>query len=338
MWTYLLGPLLALLPVRWRARLVPEAPVNWPAAGLISGIVESTGSLLGLIGWYLHAMQKYMDAQLGATMTATKGVPGEGSAYAMGFAAFVTFLVHPLTWALFYFWLEGALRTLAALLTEESPGTLPLVLVDRAWRVTQRRREQARVPLVRDDVAQGDGKQPWDMKIASCRPKPSWKYPLAIRYEGEFYQVVGEASAVAMAARPHVYLLRRANPREPLRGLEHYDPESVLRGDADPGAVSVLLHELRKRWQARRAPLVPDEVRETIGRDAAGLEVRSCRPKPDWTPGRLVSYADAYYRIVGSRMALRPRPFIFTLEKLAAGVPGRNVLRYTPEDPFERAR
>jgi hypothetical protein len=258
MWTYLLGPLLAFLPMRWRARLAPEAPIEWPIAGLLSGFAESVGGLATFFWWYFHIMQRYLGAIGGAAVEGKTSVPV--SDQQIGGTALFLWLLHPVTWAITYFTFEGALRLLAALVTEESPASLPLVLVERMLTRARRKRERARGPSVRDEISRGEG---------------------------------------------------------------------------DKGFIGIVYHEFRRRWHVRRAPLVHDEVRETLSHDAAGLEVRSCRPKPEWREGRLVRYEEGYYRVESSRVESAPRPFIFVLRKLPAGRPTKSVLVYTPDEPLQ---
>jgi hypothetical protein len=334
MWNYLIGPLVAFLPQRWRARIVPDERVSWPTAALISGLAEFLGSVGTLIWWYFHIMQRYIGLMVDNALAGRPGAAADD--HQIQATALILFALHPATWTLLYFWFEGIVRTLAALANGEAPGSLPLVLADRAWTYSQRKREQSRVPLVVDEVTRGDEKRTWDLCVASCRAKPAWRFPLAVRYEGEFYQVIGNAPGGTLA-RPHVYLLKRSHPGEALRGLENYDPQDALRRDGEPGFFGIVFQELRQKWHARRTPLVADEVRATISRDAAGLEVRSCRPKPEWTRGRLVRYDGGYYRMESSRVDARPRPFVFSLLKLPAGVPGRSVLAYTPDEPLRAA-
>jgi hypothetical protein len=334
MWNYLIGPLVAFLPQRWRAQIVPDERVSWPAAALISGLAEFLGSVGTLIWWYFHIMQRYVGLMVDNALAGRPSAAADD--HQIQATALILLVLHPVTWTLLYFWFEGIVRTLAALATDESPGSLPLVLMDRVWTYSQRRRAQARVPLVADEVARGDEKQTWDLRVTSCRAKPTWRFPLAVRYEGEFYQVVGNAPG-GTAGRPHVYLLQRTHPAEALRGLENYDPADVLNDEGEAGFFGIVYRELRQKWHARRAPLVADEVRATISRDAAGLEVRSCQPKPEWTHGRLVRYDGGYYRMESSRVDAGPRPFVFTLLKLPAGVPGRSVVLYTPDDPMRAA-
>jgi len=78
-------------------------------------------------------------------------------------------------------------------------------------------------------------------------------------------------------------------------------------------------------------PSVPDEL--LFARNVAEefVEIRACRLFADWTPPRVVRYEDRYYQLVSSSNGVAPRPFIYTLRRLAAGVPGRTVLTYAPE-------
>jgi hypothetical protein len=66
------------------------------------------------------------------------------------------------------------------------------------------------------------------------------------------------------------------------------------------------------------------------------LEIRASRRKLDWTAPRVVRYGDAYYRLEASAMKTGARPFLYTLRRLAAGVPGRSVLIYSPADVLVR--
>jgi hypothetical protein len=62
------------------------------------------------------------------------------------------------------------------------------------------------------------------------------------------------------------------------------------------------------------------------------LEIRACRRKPEWNPPRTVRYQDSYYRLEASADGTPPLSFRYTLRKLSAGVPGRTVLIYAPEE------
>ena len=334
MWNYILGPFLALLPMRWRRALFPEAPVAWAHAAVISGLLEWAACLSGLIEWYLVLMSRYTERLLNVAATAHAVRPIDD--HDVGFMALLLFVLHPVTWALFFGFLEGPLRTITALAAEESPGMLPLVLADRLWLWIFRRAK--RVPLVADEVTRTNAPAGATLRVASCREKPAWRPPLTIQFNGEFFQVTGESRASATPARPFVYTLKKLDAREIVRGLEHFDPREVLRSESEPGAFVTVLRVLRDRLRVARLPLVDDEVRAGDSGSRELLEVRSCRPKPDWHISRLVRFEDGYYRVESCSRAEGSRPFLFSLRRLPAGVPGRSVLIYSPNEPFARAR
>jgi hypothetical protein len=91
------------------------------------------------------------------------------------------------------------------------------------------------------------------------------------------------------------------------------------------------MRAVRERVLMATVPLVPDELHfATRGSDEI-LEIRSCRAKPDWTPPRVVHHEDRYYQLEANSRGSAPRPFIYVLRRLSAGVPGRTVLIYAPE-------
>jgi hypothetical protein len=77
-----------------------------------------------------------------------------------------------------------------------------------------------------------------------------------------------------------------------------------------------------------RLPELPDQLLESIDGSDAIVEIHSSRAKVEWTPPRVVCIAGSYYRLESTADGKRPRPFIYRLRRLAAGVPGRNVILY----------
>jgi hypothetical protein len=333
MWTYVLGPLLALLPERWRRKFFADAPVNWPRAGFLSGLAEAVGCLLALAGWYLYSIQRYVDQQMDTTVAATKGVPAEGAAFGMGAAALATFALHPLTWALAYFAMEGTLRAFAAWTSDEVAGTLPLVLVDRIVTGGQRRQYERRVPLVPDLATAGGEKDPWDLRVESCRPKPTWKYPLTIRFNDAYFQIAGEAAEGGTPERPHVYLLRKPPAGEAFRGVAEYDPEDVMRAEEEPpNFLASMFRGVLERRRVSKIPRVPDTVERGDGSAGWHLKIQSCRAKPMWEPPRTIRFEDALYRLEETYTGSAERPFGYRLIFLPANEAARGVIDYSPED------
>ena len=77
---------------------------------------------------------------------------------------------------------------------------------------------------------------------------------------------------------------------------------------------------------------LPDELCFSGSAPDELLEIRACRRKADWNPPRMVRFQDSYYRLEALSGGSAPRPFRYTLRKLPAGVMGRTVLVYSPED------
>ena len=234
MWTYLAGPILAFLPARLRAAYCGDIRVNWSRATVFSGIIESFLALVALIVWY-----SIFVTRAGPAINAYIPEPYAGP---MGL---LSLYAHPLTWLICYFGAEGAVRAMSGVATHEVPGTLPLVLLDRAIRYAQTGEWRAKPRLAEDEVTRSDAT--WDLKIASRNPKAHWKYPLTIRYGGDFFQVQGEEHAVT-GGRPHIYLLRRLPSNEIIRGLDDYDPHAALVEDNPPGFFATVYGEMRKKF------------------------------------------------------------------------------------------
>lgn len=228
MGTYTIGPMLALLPERWRTARFGELGVDWARATAISGLAEGFGAAALLVVWYSVFVTKYGGA-----------IGGAGGDYG-GFVGLVLVALHPLTWVICYFGCEGVVRFLAAIATGESYGTLPLALI--AWGM-ERAEGKHRGSPVADEVTIRTSE--YDLQVASCRAKQHWKYPLTIGYQGKFYQVViGEV--LRQGLRPYVYFLRRLPANETIKGLEQYDPASVL-AEQTPGFLETVISEVKRR-------------------------------------------------------------------------------------------
>lgn len=89
---------------------------------------------------------------------------------------------------------------------------------------------------------------------------------------------------------------------------------------------------MRDKVITARLAQVPDELCISKNDSEEFLEIRASRAKQDWDPPRVVRYEDRYYRLEGCTRGPAPRPFLYKLRRLAAGVPGRAVLTYSPEE------
>ena len=252
MLTFILGPILALLPKTWRNSLPGGAAVNWRIATALSGFAESVIALVALMYWYSYSMTTWVDRGLDSATTGK--MPTQVTDQEIGFTALVLVATHPLTWLIAYAGVEGAIRMVAAVFASTNLGTLPLFLVGKF------------------------------LAIGSGERRPG-------------------------AARAAGY---------------------------SEGNLSSYVEAIREKAMVRGIPQVPDEL-VFIGKPPDEfLEIRSCRRKTDWEPPRTVRYQDTYYRLEGCSGGGASRPFRYMLRKLSAGVMGRTVLVYSPEEPLVR--
>lgn len=128
-----------------------------------------------------------------------------------------------------------------------------------------------------------------------------------------------------LADKAYLQFLRGGNPLS--AGKDNFSQSHLASG----------FRAVRERALMAALPLVPDELCVTHNGSNEILEIRSCRTKPDWTPPRVVRHEERYYQLESSSQGSPPRPFIYVLRKLPAGVPGRTVLIYSPEQSPIRA-
>ena len=109
-------------------------------------------------------------------------------------------------------------------------------------------------------------------------------------------------------------------------------PSAAKAAGYEQGNLSSYTGAIRERVRHSLTPLLPDELRFSKSDTDEFLEIRACRGKPDWTPPKTVRYQDAFYRLETSSDGPEPRPFRYRLRRLTAGVMGRSVLVYDPEE------
>ena len=125
----------------------------------------------------------------------------------------------------------------------------------------------------------------------------------------------------------------------PLYLLDKIYSSIFRRGAAPPPSVpafarsnvSSYVGTMRDSIISARFRDLPDEhLLTTVGCEEL-LEIRSSSVKKEWEPPRVVRYQDHYYSLEESARGSAPRPFVYKLRRLPAGVPGRRVLIYDPE-------
>jgi hypothetical protein len=244
--TYILGPLLALLPSRWRAFLPAALYVDWQKAGIVSGFAEIAAAIFAMMQWYSYSMMVWVDNGVAAAMDGKMG-PGVTTHEIAG-TTYLVWMTHPVTWLIAYFGVEGTVRLVSAAFTDSVFGTLPLALVDKPIAMIFARRQRG---------------------VASSGDRPS-------------------------------------------------------RGFGSP------VRAIRDKVLTAALPQVQDELSFLENSAGKFLEIRACRAKEEWIPPKIVQYENSYYRLEAHSRGPAPRPFIYVLLKLSAGVPGRSVLQYQP--------
>ncbi len=154
-------------------------------------------------------------------------VGGESAVRAFGLILLAAYIFLPSTLLVIYFAVEGLVRWVAAIVTGEVIGTLPVFvaeIVAAKYRAHLDEKKQGeRVPdLVSTPPVEGSG---YDLMVASCRQK-DWNELSTISYNDALYELAHYF--IADPPRRHVYLLRKAPVSKVVRGLHHYSPEEVL--------------------------------------------------------------------------------------------------------------
>jgi hypothetical protein len=242
--TLLLGPLLSLLPRRWRESHRLFSSIHWPVAAALSGVTESFFALVAFIYWYSYSVTHWAEDGVYSAIHAGARIPPS----TVGFAAFALMFLHPLTWLIAWCALEGTVRFLGATFTGSVLGILPLFLLDKVWT----------------------------------------RFALSPRAE------------------------RPANTQNNW---------------------SSFFSSIRHRTALLRNPALPDEVRYSADATGDVISIASSRPKSEWEPPRIIRCKDIYYRLEAASEQSGPRPFLYVLRRLSAGVPGRAVISYSTDDP-----
>jgi len=242
MLTYLLGPLLSLLPERWRQSLA-LLKIKWPRATTISGFLELAGGLAAFWKWYFVCMNHWINRGWDVALQHPGGP--EITDHAVGAAALLIWASHPLTWLLGYVCIEGAVRFLGAAFSGSILGTLPLFLIAKIIAVFQPSSD-AQGPSVASSFASAisekllERSQPEGadelitsqnghdefLEIRASRRKPDWDPPRIVRIHDTYYRL--ENFSKAAPPRPFRYTLRKLTAGVPGRTVLLYNPDDAL--------------------------------------------------------------------------------------------------------------
>lgn len=245
MWTYLFGPFFAIFPAPWRESLPFAKNVVWRRATAISGFAEAALALVAMMYWYSYAMSTWVDNGVSAALSGKMG-PGVRP-QDIGGAALIVWWLHPVTWLIAFFGIEGAVRLCAGAFGGNSCGILPLFLADKIILGPFRRRKDgasaganvssfagaiservrtARLPEVPDELCFSKDESGEILEIHASRRKQDWTPPRTVRYLDTYYRL--EESLSGGGARPFLYRLHRLAAGVPGRTVLIYAPSDPV--------------------------------------------------------------------------------------------------------------
>lgn len=247
MFTFLLGPFLAVLPKRWRESLPMQKFIEWRTASMLSGFGEFLFGVVVMLFWYSYSVTTWVSRGLDAALAGKMGP--NMSDHDIGFMAIFIFATHPLTWLIAYVAVEGSVRLAGAAFAENNLGVLPFFVADKIFLKFAGRsgpgiaqaagytetnlssyvgaiREKVRVtrtPIIPDDLCVTREGADEFLEIRACRSKPDWTPPRTVRYQDAFYRL--EESFRGSEPRPFRYRLRRLSAGVMSRTVLVYRPE-----------------------------------------------------------------------------------------------------------------
>lgn len=250
MWRLALGIVLSLLPRRWLTTLRCNQAIPWVPATVLSGFLESLLAFFALVDWYSHSVTTWAANAMDSALRngPERAVPGQ----AIGFSVLALWLIHPLTWLIGFFVIEGLVRLLAAAFTEQIFGTLPLAFADWCYGKATGRpaegdalhmpsgREQlqsivsivkgkiiaARFQEVADQLVElSEGGEAF-LEIHSSRAKAEWIPPKTVRIGDVYFRL--EQLAQGNVPRPFIFRLRRLAAGAPGRTVIVYESPTAI--------------------------------------------------------------------------------------------------------------
>ena len=183
---YICGMLLTLLPSRYREHELLRANA------ITCGILQTFAALLLLVFRLFDFVAKNSDS-MGKRSELIFDHIGGGAVYASGVLAMADVALHPVSIIGYYFFFEGVVRTMAALVGHQVIGTLPLYVVAAVHGLWDKAKHGKYIgPLIEDEVIRGTSRSDYDLKVYSCRPKLEWNPYVTIEFEDQFYQLMRE--------------------------------------------------------------------------------------------------------------------------------------------------
>jgi hypothetical protein len=210
--------LLSFCPAKVRKTWRPSSQLTVLRAAMWSGAAQFLLTAWILVGQFKHffiARSQQMAPHMG-------GVNSTGELVVTGLVV-LEFLFHPVSFFLLYLALEGAVRFIGSLVTDEIVPSLLVALFFKLSDSTSRSISRQRMgPPVADAVERLPNSR---IRIASAAMKAGWNSSITIGINDQWFEV--EREEQAQPPRPYVYVLRPAPPGKILRGYQQY-PAATL--------------------------------------------------------------------------------------------------------------
>ncbi len=221
---YFTGILVSILPSRYRGEWQHRHSLGFARATMLSGLIEAALALSVLVLRFIGGIEGFiLKNGMPAVESGLNGMPVDRAMAGIGVLSAIGFITQPFNAFLFYLIVEGLFRAIAALVTEETIGSLPLLAVAAVHNRIDIRHFDRANPLVPDQVLRGDGTT-HEWKVLSSRPR-DWHSYITVRYRGEFYQMFKEEAG--SSPRPFVYYLRKPPIGHLAAVIRDYSPEGT---------------------------------------------------------------------------------------------------------------
>ena len=317
----LLSVLMTFLPPRYR----PEN-VKLRGAGMAGALIQC-GLAMGylLFRFYIFSLERA--GIIGPGVNTPSNLPEVNATTGGGVFMMAEFIMTPINAFLLYEFFEGVVRYLAASISDQIIGILPLYAVSGIHGLIDKAKYKEYVgKLVPDNVARGSGKEGYDLKVYSCRPKLKWNPYMTVEFEGVFYQYFKEEYGAA--PRRFVYYLRKQHVGVPAVVIDHYKIDDVMKPEADKWAGTPTLWEKAfPKWN--QPPIVPDEIVRGTARSDFDLKIYSCRRKDDWNTHITIEFEEQWYQLIRDEKGTEAHPFVYYLRKAAETRPAPVIRKYS---------
>ncbi len=155
MWSYVLAPILVLLPERWRRNPGFAASMPWRVASFICGLAQAVSGFAALVWWYSYSVENWAQRVMTHAAQTQSSVAGL-KPHEFGALAFAVVAASPVTWLIIVWCVEGIVRVLAAAITEEVFAMLPLALIAAVWAFLHPLRDENPGLLATADASLGE--------------------------------------------------------------------------------------------------------------------------------------------------------------------------------------